>query len=52
VACSLCFNPNNLPKVAFLKTLNDSKKLSEKKRELIFSEIIKLSNLEKPQIYF
>lgn len=52
VACSLCFNPINFPIKDFLRTLNDSKKLSEKKREEIFWKIIELSNLENPQIYF
>lgn len=44
IACSLCFNPKNSPEEKFLKKLNDSKKLSEKKREEIFKEIINLSN--------
>lgn len=43
VACSLCFNQKNLPEEKFLKKLNDSKKLSEKKREELFDEIIKYS---------
>jgi ribonuclease HII len=41
-----------MPSKDFLKELNDSKKLSEKKREKLFEELIKLSSLEKPQVYF
>lgn len=52
VACSLCFNPKKLPSKEFLQTLNDSKKLSEKKREEIFEKIIEFSNETIPQIYF
>jgi ribonuclease HII len=52
VACSLCFNLGNPPNENFLKTINDSKKIPEKKREEIFHEIIRLSNLKNPQIYF
>ncbi|MDD5769864.1 MAG: epoxyqueuosine reductase QueH [Candidatus Gracilibacteria bacterium] len=52
VACSLTFDLNNLPDSDFLKQLNDSKKLTIKKREKIFNELVKLSNLEKPQVYF
>lgn len=43
VAASFCLNPKNSPSKEFINTLNDSKKLTEKKREKIFSEIIKLS---------
>jgi len=32
VACALCFNPDNKPNNEFLNRINDSKKLSEKKR--------------------
>jgi ribonuclease HII len=48
----LCFNPKNIPEEKFLKKLNDSKKLSEKKREEIFEEIIKFANEENPKIFF
>jgi len=41
-----------MPSKDFLKELNDSKKLSEKKREKLFEELIRLSSLEKPQLYF
>ncbi len=43
VASAFCFNPKNPPKKEFIKKLNDSKKISEKKRKEIFKEIIKMS---------
>jgi ribonuclease HII len=43
VACALTFTPNNFPDNKLLKKITDSKKLSEKKREKIFSELIGLS---------
>ena len=68
VAASFCVNPNHPPPLKFLKSLQDSKKLSEKQREKIFEEIIELSQFQKikwaqsflekkenvwePQIYF
>lgn len=52
VACSLCFSLKNKPSKEFLKKINDSKKITEKNREKIFEELIKLSNLDNPQIYF
>jgi ribonuclease HII len=48
----LCFNLEKFPNESFLKTINDSKKIPERKREEIFHEIIRLSNLEIPEIYF
>jgi len=50
VACALTFawNIEN----SLLNKINDSKKLSEKKREEIFNELIKLSIEKKPKIYF
>lgn len=43
VASALCFNEKDMPKKDFLAKLNDSKKLSDKKRQEIFEEIIKMS---------
>lgn len=43
VAASFCINPNNPPGREFLQKLKDSKKLSEKQREKIFEEIVKMS---------
>ncbi|MDD3301967.1 MAG: ribonuclease HII [Candidatus Gracilibacteria bacterium] len=50
VACALTFAGNI--ENSLLNKINDSKKLSEKKREEIFNELIKLSIEEKPKIYF
>lgn len=52
VASSLCFNPINMPWDDFIATLNDSKKLSEKKREKIFQELVQMSLWDNPQIFF
>ncbi len=52
VAVALCFNPNNLPDNYFLSKIKDSKKINKKNREKIFNELIKLSTLEKPQVFF
>lgn len=52
VACSLCFNPKNMPSEDFISSLNDSKKLSEKKRNKIFWELIEMSRWEEPKIFF
>jgi len=43
VACALIFNPNNPPDKEFIDKLNDSKKLSEKKREELYEKLIKMS---------
>jgi ribonuclease HII len=43
VACSLCFNPKNKPKQEFLSRLDDSKKLTKKKRAKLFAELIDMS---------
>lgn len=50
VACSLCFNPENMPSEEFISDLNDSKKLSEKKREKLFWEIISMTT-NNPKIF-
>ncbi len=42
-ACALTFNPNNPPNKQFLKKLNDSKKLTEKKRNELFEQLIQMS---------
>jgi len=52
VACALCFNPKNPPKKKFLSEINDSKKLSKKKRKKLYKELIEMSLWKKPQIFF
>lgn len=52
VAASFALNPENLPSKQFLEKLTDSKKLTDKKRKEIFSEIIELSRGENPKIFF
>lgn len=52
VAAAFALNPENLPEKNFLETLNDSKKLTEKKRKEIFSKIIEFSRWENPKIFF
>jgi len=51
-ACALCFNPVNFPENKFIEKLNDSKKLSEKKRDELYLELIEKSRWENPQIFF
>ncbi len=51
-ACALCFNPKNMPSKRFIRELNDSKKLTEKKREQLYSQLIEMSRWAKPQIFF
>lgn len=43
VACALAFDANTPPSESFLQTLQDSKKLTKKKREYIFDELIEAS---------
>ena len=52
VACALCFNPDNKPKKELLDKINDSKKLSEKKREELYKELITFANTNNPQVFF
>ena len=52
VAAAFSVNPENPPESNFLEKLNDSKKLSEKNREKIFSEIIELSRWDEPKVFF
>lgn len=52
VACSLCFQDIKKVPKNLLDKITDSKKLTEKKREEIFDELIKLSTWENPQVYF
>ncbi len=52
VACSLCFNPENMPESEFLSLLNDSKKLTEKKREELFDKLIEFSIWDNPKLFF
>jgi len=51
-ACALCFNPKNMPDKEFISKINDSKKLSEKKREELYSQLIEMSRWKKPKIFF
>jgi len=44
VACAFCFNPENPPEEEFIKQINDSKKLSEKKREELYKKLIEMSS--------
>ncbi len=43
VACAMTFNPKNMPGKEFLEKLNDSKKLTEKKREELYKQLIEMS---------
>ena len=52
VAGALCFNFDNMPDKEFIAQLNDSKKLTEKKREKLYTEIIEMSRGENPKLYF
>jgi len=52
VACALCFDPDNKPNKWFLDKINDSKKLSEKKRDELYKELIKLSLWDNPKVFF
>lgn len=52
VACSLSFNPENPLEEDFLKRLNDSKKLTEKRREKLYKELIEFSRWKNPKIFF
>ena len=52
VACALSFNPENMPEKWFLARVNDSKKLTEKKREILYEELIQMSLGENPQVFF
>ena len=51
-ACALCFNPKNFPKKEFISRLWDSKKLTEKKREELYSKLIEMSRGKNPKIFF
>ncbi|NVP17168.1 ribonuclease HII [Candidatus Gracilibacteria bacterium] len=52
VACALAFNPENMPESILLSQINDSKKLSEKKREELFEKLIDISRGTNPSLYF
>jgi len=43
VACALAWNSNNKPSRDFISQVNDSKKLSEKKREELYGKLIEMS---------
>lgn len=51
-ACALCFNPENMPNKEFLEEINDSKKITEKKREKLYEQLIAMSVWENPQVFF
>lgn len=51
-ACAMCFNPENMPKKELIQKINDSKKLSEKKREELYKQLIEISAYDNPQIFF
>lgn len=51
-ACALSFNPENMPDKNFLAQINDSKKLTEKKREALYEQLIARSTWETPQVFF
>ena len=51
-ACALCFNPKNFPDKEFISKLNDSKKLTQKKREELYLELVEMSRWKKPKIFF
>ena len=51
-SCALTFNPKNMPEKEFISKINDSKKLTEKKREKIYVELIEMSRWNKPKIFF
>jgi len=50
VSCALAWNPSNTPDREFINTVNDSKKLTAKKREILYKKIIELS--EEWKLYF
>lgn len=52
VACSLAFNPESMPESYLLEKITDSKKLTDKKRQEIFKELIELSIIENPKVFF
>jgi len=52
VACAMTFNSENMLDKDFLDKLNDAKKLSEKKREELFKQLIEFSSWDNPKIYF
>lgn len=52
VACALWFHPNHKPSRSFITQLTDSKKLTEKKREKLYKQLIELSTWDTPQIFF
>ena len=44
VAAALAWNPNDMPEKDFIRAVWDSKKLTEKKREELYSEIVSLAS--------
>ena len=52
VAGAVSFNPVNMPDTEFIWRLNDSKKLTEKKRNTLYAELVEKSMWENAQIFF
>ncbi len=52
VSACFCLNPEKIPSKEFISKLQDSKKLTSKQREKIFSQIVTLANEEIPSIFF
>jgi len=52
VACSMTFNPANMPDIEFLSQITDSKKITEKKREKLYEKLIELSRWDIPKVFF
>lgn len=52
VACAFCFNPKFKLNLDLLSKITDSKKITEKKRNKIYNELIELSRWNEPKIFF
>jgi len=52
VACSLAFNPDNPPDSYLLEEFDDSKKITEKKRNILYKQLIELSIWDNPKVFF
>jgi ribonuclease HII len=40
VACAFCFDTDNMPDESIMKQINDSKKLTAKKREKLYAILV------------
>ena len=47
VACALAWNPEIMPEKKLIESVNDSKKLTEKIREELYSNLVKLAGEKK-----